>query len=210
MKQQKRFNKKIQVAGPMNLPVLLNEKRPSQFKLYIFRLPDSDYYVVEKGDVRGNDPVLVRVHSACNIAHIFHSERCDCEAQLQLAMKLIDKSKNGLLIYIVNQEGRGVGPFDHIRVYQEQDKGFDTVDSYLNLHLPVDKRDYSGVKPILKWFNIKRIDLLTNNPKKIESLKKLGFLVKRKPLIPKLTRFNQSQIKAKIEKFGHLMPYPKK
>jgi len=209
MKQQKRFNKKIQVAGPMKLPVLLNEKAISQFKLYIFRLPDGDYYVVEKGNVKGNDPVLVRVHSACNIAHIFHSERCDCEAQLELAMQLIDQAKRGLLIYIVNHEGRGVGPFNHIRVYQEQDKGFDTVDSYLNLHLPVDKRNYGGVKPILKWFNVKRVNLLTNNPKKIESLKKLGFEVKRKSLIPKLTRFNQSQIKAKIEKLGHFIPYPK-
>lgn len=203
----KQSNKKMQIAGPMKLPVLLSKKGISHFKLYLFRFQKNDYYVVEKGNVTGVAWVLVRLHSACNIAHIFHSERCDCQAQLELAMRKIDRARKGLIIYIINHEGRGVGSFDHIRVYQEQDKGLDTVDSYLALHLPVDQRDYSGVKPILTWFNLKKIRLLTNNPKKMESLKKLRFKVQRMPLIPKLTKFNQSQIKTKVEKLGHLIRF---
>jgi GTP cyclohydrolase II len=200
----------MKYSGPIKLPVLLVDRETiANFKLYYFELPHSGgYYVLEKGEVKATEWPLVRIHSACNIAHIFNSQRCDCQAQLELAMQLMHHARRGLLIYIVNHEGRGVGPFNHIRVYQKQDEGFDTVDSYIELGLSIDQRGYDDVKQILDWFEIKRVRLLTNNPKKIESLARMGFEVQREPLIAKLHKYNQSQIKAKIKKLGHLIPYP--
>ena len=196
----------ISLAGPIKLPVFL-KNRIAHFKLYFFRLPKGDCYALEKGAVAGTEYPLVRIHSACNIAHIFHSERCDCQRQLELAMEKIESAGCGLLIYALNHEGRGVGAFDHIRVYQKQDEGFDTVDSYLELGLPVDARDYSEIKHIFAWFNLKKIRLLTNNPKKVEAAESIGCEVVREPLIAKLHRHNQSQIKTKVEKLGHLIPF---
>jgi 3,4-dihydroxy 2-butanone 4-phosphate synthase/GTP cyclohydrolase II len=119
------------IAGPIELPALLPGEIIANFRLYFFMLPEGTYYVLEKGDVRGAKWPLVRIQSTCNIAHIFNSQRCDCEPQLELAMELLHNEGKGILIYVVHHEGRGVGPFDHVRVYQKQDEGFDTVDSYL-------------------------------------------------------------------------------
>lgn len=196
----------LQIAGPIQLPVLLADGHTAHFVLYLFRMPKSDYYVLEKGVAKGKSNILLRVHSACNIAHIFHSQRCDCQAQLELAMEEIDRTGCGLLIYAMAHEGRAVGAFDHVRVYQKQDEGYDTVDSYISLDLPVDGRDYSEVGDILQWFELENVRLLTNNPRKIEALEAMGFTVERVPLIVKLDPYNQSQIMVKIRKLGHLIP----
>lgn len=196
----------MKIAGPMRLPALLKNKI-ADFRLYFFQSLAGGYYALEKGEVQGADSPLVRVHSACNIAHIFHSQRCDCQAQLDLSMELMHREGTGLLIYLLHHEGRAVGPFDHIRVYQKQDEGLDTVDSYVALGLPIDKRNYDEVKIILDWFKVRKLRLLTNNPAKVDALTSLGFEVKREPLIARLSPHNQSQIKAKVEKLGHLIPY---
>lgn len=209
MARIKKSKKKFKIAGPIRLPALIGKQTVVQFKLYVFRLPKGDYYVLEKGDVKGSVWPLVRVHSACNTAQIFHSQRCDCHAQLEMAMQLIHAARQGIIIYALNHEGRGVGLFDHIRVYQKQDEGLDTLESYLALGLPVDARSYDEIKVILRWFALEKIRLLTNNPKKIDALEKMGVVVHRKPLVAKLHRYNKSQIEFRIRKLGHLIPAAK-
>lgn len=200
----------MKIVGPIKMPALLDDQKVVQFKLYLFRQGKNDYYVLTKGKIKNASWPFVRLHSACNIAQIFHSQRCDCHAQLVLAMQRINQAKKGLVIYIVSHEGRGVGPFNHLRVYQKQDEGYDTLSSYQTLHLPVDSRDYSEIKKIFQWFKIKKIKLLTNNPKKINAVKKMGIEFKREPLIAKLHRYNKSQIEFRMKKLGHLMSYGKK
>lgn len=199
----------MKIAGPIKMPSKVG-KQIAHFKLYLFRLQKGDYYALEKGHVNGSNWPLVRIHSACNTAQLFHSQRCDCHAQLEMAMQIIQRAHQGLIIYIVNHEGRGVGPFDHIRVYQKQDEGYDTIDSYVTLGLPVDARDYSEIEDILEWFKLKKIRLLTNNPKKISALRKMNIELRREPLITKLHKYNKSQIEFRIKKLGHLMTYPKR
>jgi GTP cyclohydrolase II len=198
-----------QIVGPIKLPVLICKRLISNFRLYLFRFSNGDYYVLEKGNVKKREWPLVRIQSACFLAHIFNSLRCDCKAQFDMAMSLIHEEGKGLLIYAFAQEGRGVGPFDHVRVYQKQDEGFDMVDSYIELGLPIDPRDYTEIGDILEWFMIKKLKLLTNNPSKIESLERMQFEVKRVPLIPKLNKYYKSQIEVKIKKLGHLIPLSK-
>lgn len=200
------MKRKLVYAGPINLPVLLKRK-VAHFKLYIFRGAKQYYYALEKGDVSGAEWPLVRIHSACNLAHIFHSVRCDCQAQLELAMGLMHRAGQGLLIYALGHEGRGIGPFDHVRVYQQQDIGLDTVDSYVALGLPIDKRSYHEIGPILRWFKLKRIRLLTNSPRKMLALEEMGFAIWHQSLVIH-QRSSRSQIKAKVEKLGHLIRLP--
>ncbi|MFA6474785.1 MAG: GTP cyclohydrolase II RibA [Patescibacteria group bacterium] len=206
----KRSAQKIKVAGPIKMPALVGKQSVAHFKLYLLRLRNGDYYALEKGRVKGTDWPLVRIHSACNTAQIFHSQRCDCHAQLQMAMEVIHRARKGLIIYVVNHEGRGVGAFNHIRVYQKQDEGYDTIHSYLTLGLPVDSRDYSEIEDVLKWFKLKQIRLLTNNPKKISALEKMNIEIRREPLITKLHKYNKSQIEFRIKKLGHLIPLSNK
>lgn len=188
----------------MKLPVLLANRKLSNFRLFLYRFASKrDYYVIEHGNIRNTKEPLVRIHSACSFATVFNSQRCDCEAQLQLALRKISNSVAGLLIYAWAHEGRAVGMWNHVRVYMEQDKGEDTVSSYEVLGLPVDSRDYTDAISILKAYKISRVKLLTNNPKKVESLENSGIKVVRTPLIAKLTKYNQSQMKVKIKKLGH-------
>ncbi|MFH1750514.1 MAG: GTP cyclohydrolase II [Candidatus Micrarchaeota archaeon] len=198
--------KSTNIVGPIKLPVLLNNRRMAEFLLYYFSLYQGGYYALVKGEINGSEYPLVRIHSACNIAHIFSSQRCDCKPQLDLAIRKIHEEGKGVLIYVLPHEGRGVGSLDHMRVYQKQDEGLDTVDSYLALGLPVDRRNYEEIKIILDFFDLKNIRLLTNNPKKVEAMTVLGYDIKRVPLIAKLTSYNQSQIRVKIEKLGHIIP----
>ncbi|MCX6798555.1 MAG: GTP cyclohydrolase II [Candidatus Diapherotrites archaeon] len=195
--------KKFKKIGPFRLPAMLSTGAVEEFKLFFYSFGSEAFYVLVKGEVTGKENVLVRVHSACSFGHVFHSQRCDCWEQLGRAMQLIAK-EGGILIYAWGHEGRAVGFENHVRVYMKQDEGFDTVDSYLELGLPIDKRDYSLCAAILKDFKIGKIRLLTNNPRKITGLERQGIQVSRVPLMVKLSEFNESQIKAKREKLGHL------
>jgi GTP cyclohydrolase II len=125
-------------------------------------------------------------------------------------MEVVHRARIGLILYVVDHEGRGVGAFNHVRVYQKQDEGYDTIHSYLTLGLPVDSRDYSEIEDVLKWFKLKQIRLLTNNPKKISALEKMNIEIRREPLITKLHKYNKSQIEFRIKKLGHLIPLSNK
>lgn len=192
---------KLKKLGPFRLPSKLSSGKVEEFQLYFYQFDEEPFYVLVKGKIKDN--ILVRVHSACSFAHVFHSQRCDCQEQLDKAMQLI-ADNGGILIYVWSHEGRSIGFEKHVKVYMKQDEGFDTVESYKELGFPIDARDYSYCAEILKDFKIKKVRLLTNNPKKVEGLQKKGIEVEHVPLTTKLSKFNESQLKVKKEKLGHL------
>lgn len=154
-----------------------------------------------KGDIKDKD-VLVRVHSECLTGDVFHSTRCDCNQQLNRALKMISE-EGGVVLYL-RQEGRGIGLLNKIKAYALQDKGMDTVEANEKLGFKADARDYTVGVQILADLGIKRMKLITNNPKKIEGLEKYGIkIVERVPLITKPTTTNKKYLEAKKEKLGH-------
>jgi len=156
-----------------------------------------------KGDINNKD-VLVRVQSECLTGDVFHSLRCDCSGQLNKALRLIAK-QGGVLLYL-RQEGRGIGLLNKIKAYALQDKGMDTVEANEKLGFKADMRDYTVGVQILADLGIKRIRLMTNNPKKIEGLEKYEIkIVERIPLIIKPNTKNKGYLQAKKEKLGHYL-----
>ncbi|MFC1667546.1 bifunctional 3,4-dihydroxy-2-butanone-4-phosphate synthase/GTP cyclohydrolase II [Candidatus Omnitrophota bacterium] len=175
------------------------------FKLYLYEssIDKSHHIALVKGNVRANQDVLVRVHSECLTGDIFGSKRCDCGEQLRQAMKIIGQKERGVFLYM-RQEGRGIGLMHKIRAYRLQDKGLDTVEANEALGFKPDLRDYGIGAQILVDLGLKKINLMTNNPKKIVGLKGYGLRVaKRVPLETEPTHLNKRYLKTKREKLGH-------
>lgn len=179
-----------------------------KFRIYIFReyKKGSGLYLEHVALVKGRLPrenALVRVHSECKTGDVFGSLRCDCGPQLNLSFKLINKRKQGIIIYLA-QEGRGIGLGNKIKAYALQDQGYDTVEANTMLGFDADLRNFKIATDILKFFGVKSIELITNNPHKIKDLERNGIkVVKRVPCITRPNRFNASYIKTKAEKMGH-------
>ncbi|MBU1078830.1 MAG: bifunctional 3,4-dihydroxy-2-butanone-4-phosphate synthase/GTP cyclohydrolase II [Spirochaetes bacterium] len=166
---------------------------------------DIIHIALVKGKIDKNEPVLVRVHSECLTGDAFGSLRCDCRDQLQKALKLIEEKGKGVLVYM-RQEGRGIGLENKIKAYKFQDQGMDTVEANCALGLPADLRDYGIGAQILVDLGIKKIELLTNNPKKIIGIKGYGLeIVKRIPIEIKPNKINKKYLMAKKKKLGHLL-----
>ncbi|MDR1812158.1 MAG: 3,4-dihydroxy-2-butanone-4-phosphate synthase [Candidatus Fibromonas sp.] len=147
----------------------------------------------------------VRIHSECLTGDVFHSLRCDCGEQLEFSMKYISEH-GGVLIYMLGQEGRGIGLANKLRAYELQEQGLDTVDSNLKLGFGADHRNYAFAAQILKDLGIKAVNLLTNNPKKISELEFYGIEIsKRIPVKIEPNPFNKKYLKAKKEKMGHIL-----
>ena len=163
-----------------------------------------EHVALVSGKLNFKKPLLVRVHSECITGEVFHSKKCDCKQQLDFAMKRIGK-EGGVIIYL-RQEGRGIGLGNKIKAYHLQEKGYDTVDANIKLGFAADERDYKIAGKILNDLSIRNIELLTNNPEKIEGLKKLGFnIVKRVSVEISSNRNNASYLKVKKNKMGHLL-----
>ncbi|WHI70854.1 3,4-dihydroxy-2-butanone-4-phosphate synthase [Staphylococcus epidermidis] len=194
-------------AVELNVNLKAKVKMPTDFghfDMYGFTTDYSDEEIVAivKGDLKSNPNV--RMHSACLTGDIFHSQRCDCGAQLEASMKYIDEH-GGMIIYLP-QEGRGIGLINKLRAYELIEKGYDTVTANLALGFDEDLRDYHVATEILKYFDISEINLLSNNPKKFEGLEDYGIeIVDRIELIVPETQYNHSYMETKKNKMGHLI-----
>jgi 3,4-dihydroxy 2-butanone 4-phosphate synthase/GTP cyclohydrolase II len=173
--------------------------------LYSCAIDDNDYLALVKGDVTTEEPVLVRVHSKCLTGDVLSSLRCDCRQQLAYAMRLIEREGRGVLLYMP-QEGRGIGLRNKLRAYVLQDEGFDTVDANLQLGFKEDQRDYGIGSQILADLGIKKLRLMTNNPKKFIGLEGYGLeVVERVPTEVGCTKHNVRYLQTKKKRMGHLL-----
>lgn len=155
------------------------------------------------GDVSNQENVKTRIHDQCTTSEVFGSLKCDCYDQLVKAMQCIQKNKSGIIIYL-NQEGRGIGLANKIAAYKLQESGYDTVEANRELNLPDDCREYKAAAFILNDLNIKSIELMTNNPRKISELKKERIKISSiSPLITEYNDHNSDYINTKIKKMGH-------
>jgi len=189
--------------------------RFGRFTIYGFRGegPNEEAVALVRGKLNGpksssaskKAAPLVRVHSQCLTGDVLTSLRCDCRAQLELALKMIAKAPAGVLLYLP-QEGRGIGLLNKLRAYQLQDQGMDTVEANESLGFAADARDYDFSAQILKQLGATRIRLLSNNPEKVRQLERAGIqVVERVPCQPKISKVSRSYLKVKKSKMGHLL-----
>lgn len=178
-----------------------------EFELYLYAnsLDDKEHLALVMGEVEGGSAVLVRVHSECFTGDVLASQRCDCGEQLSLSMQLIAAEGAGIVLYM-RQEGRGIGLLDKLRAYALQDQGLDTVDANLALGHEPDERDYTVAARILDDLGVGSIQLMTNNPDKIESLRALGVtVVRRIPVQARANANNAGYLLTKASRMNHLL-----
>jgi GTP cyclohydrolase II len=187
--------------------------RHATFQLHVYRwhAPKADpslsdeHLALVLGDVRGRG-VATRVHSECLTSEVFDSQKCDCRGQLERAQAEIARRGRGVILYL-RQEGRGIGLANKIRAYALQAQGADTIEANQLLHLPVDARQYDVAAAILHDLGVESIELMTNNPKKVEELVSLGIEVDRRiPTVVAATAFSAPYLEVKKRKLRHELP----
>lgn len=192
----------VEEAASTRIP--LNKLGDFTMTVFNNRLDTAEHFALVKEPKFTNQVPLVRIHSECITGDVFGSCKCDCGAQLQQSLADIAK-EGGVLIYL-RQEGRGIGLANKLKAYALQEQGFDTVEANLQLGFPADNRDYAIAFQILKYLGLDAINLLTNNPKKVEAIEKYGITVcKRIPLAVRPTPENRDYLKTKQQKLGHLL-----
>lgn len=176
-----------------------------KLRCLVYRVHDgSEHVALVHGDVAGQEDVLCRIHSECITGEVFGSLKCDCKAQLDVALDQIAQHKNGILLYL-RQEGRGIGLGNKIRAYALQEQGLDTVDANRALGFPDDAREYEAAVDILKHLQVKSVSLMTNNPQKVEGLQSAGIPVSgRVALELNVSPEAKNYIAVKRKRMGHL------
>ena len=162
-----------------------------------------DHALLKFGSIDSKQPLLVRIHSECLTGDVLGSLRCDCGSQLERAMNEIERAGSGLVIYLRDQEGRGIGLSEKIKAYQLQDQGLDTVDANLALGHNIDERDFGDAAEILHSLRIDSVILLSNNPEKLESLTSTGIKASLQFLSGEINTFNEKYVATKKERLGH-------
>ena len=199
--QEYRKNLEVDVlsTNPVNLP-----SDYGNFKAYGFldRKTGKEHIALTKGDIK-KEGVLTRIHSECLTGDVLGSRRCDCGSQLHKALQNIEKNGEGVLLYL-RQEGRGIGLFNKLKAYELQENGYDTVDANLELGFPEDMRDYKIASEMLERLGVKSVNLMTNNPDKINQLEKYGINVaKRCPIEIKSNDTDRKYLEIKATRMGH-------
>ncbi|WML43146.1 GTP cyclohydrolase II [Neobacillus sp. PS3-40] len=216
--------KVIYLVGPIKLPVNLDGKTVT-FQWYCWlqceELMDSTEKIIDKlssvnlaemqqssvlvyGDFKNAEDAVVRMHSICHTGDIFGSKRCDCGYQLKESMKMIVDHGTGALFYLANHEGRGIGLFSKAMAYVLQENGMDTVEANLSLGFKDDVRNYDDAIEVLKSLRSKQVAIITNNPRKMEALRKSGFDISdREPLWGDESEFNKLYLQTKVNRSGH-------
>ena len=179
------------------------------FRIYGFEAPAGDEMeeavVLKMGDFVDGVPPLVRIHSQCLTGDVFHSLRCDCRAQLEIALSQISTEGGGLLIYEL-QEGRGIGLLNKLRAYELQDQGADTIEANVQLGFDSDLRSYELPGAILQYFGLTAVRLMSNNPEKVEAVERAGVRVaERVPCLADVLDTRLAYLRTKREKMGHLL-----
>jgi GTP cyclohydrolase II len=185
---------------------------PTQFGLFRIhgfesRIEDriEEAVALEMGDVSADPPPLVRIHSQCLTGDVFHSLRCDCRAQLEIALRAIAQEGRGLVVYEL-QEGRGIGLLNKLRAYELQDRGADTVEANQQLGFDSDLRNYDLPGAILRHFGVRAVRLLSNNPEKVYAVERAGIpVVERVPCVAEAVGSREGYLRTKKEKLGHLL-----
>ncbi|MFM0015470.1 bifunctional 3,4-dihydroxy-2-butanone-4-phosphate synthase/GTP cyclohydrolase II [Paraburkholderia sediminicola] len=178
------------------------------FAVYGYRetITGQEHAALVMGELSGNDSPLVRVHSECLTGEVFGSIRCDCRAQLDLAMERIAAEGSGVVVYLKGHEGRGIGLTEKLRAYALQDEGLDTVEANLQLGLQVDTRDYTVGAQILQDQGVKKMRLMTNNPRKYQGVSGFGLSIEeRVPLVTAPNSENAFYLKTKQTVLGHVL-----
>ena len=178
----------------------------ADFKVHAFTEEQSkkDHLVISFGNLESEKPILARIHSQCITGESFFSMRCDCRFQLTESLKQIANNGSGAIFYL-QQEGRGIGLSNKIRAYKLQDDGMDTVEANHQLGFHGDERNYEIVASMADHLNINAVNLMTNNPKKINALEKLGLKVNNRiPILSESNKHNKKYLKTKEQKLGHL------
>ena len=181
------------------------------FRIFGFEAPAGDgseeAVVLKMGDFLDGVPPLVRIHSQCLTGDVFHSLRCDCRAQLEIALTSIAREGGGLLIYEL-QEGRGIGLLNKLRAYELQDQGADTIEANQQLGFDSDLRNYQLPGEILQFFGLKAVRLMSNNPEKVAAVEKAGVqVVERVPCLADVLDTRLAYLRTKREKMGHFLEF---
>lgn len=176
-----------------------------RLKMYRSRITGLEHLALVKGDLSGDEPALVRVHSECFTGDVLGSERCDCGPQLHAAMEMVEKAGRGVVLYM-RQEGRGIGLANKLHAYKKQEQGMDTVEANIALGFAPDLRDYGEGAQILADLGLKKVRLMTNNPCKVKGLYGYGIeITERVPIVIPANAHDKRYLDTKKEKMGHLL-----